>query len=54
MTIQIHIPDNAIKQDEITDSKDILNLIDSGFYYMARVSSYHNLEKTDITLSIKE
>lgn len=54
MIVQINIPDNAIKQDEITDSKDILNLIDSGFYYMARVSGYYNLEKTDIILSIKE
>lgn len=31
MIVQIDIPDNAIKQDEIVDSKDILNLIDSGF-----------------------
>lgn len=54
MIIQIDIPDDAIKQDEIVDSKDILNLIDSGFYYMARVSGCYNLEKTKIKLSIKE
>lgn len=54
MIIQIDIPDDAIKQDEITDNKDILNLIDSGFYYMARVSGCYNLSKIDIKLSIKE
>lgn len=54
MIVQIDIPDTAIKQDEIIDGKDILNLIDSGFYYMARVSGHYHLSTTEIKLSIKE
>lgn len=54
MIVQINIPDNAIKQDDIIDNNDILNLIDSGFYYMARVSGHYNLERAEIKLSIKE
>ena len=54
MIVQIDIPDDAIKQDDIVDSKDILNIIEGGFYYMASVGSHYHLSTTEIKLSIKE
>lgn len=54
MIVQIDIPDDAIKLDDIDDSKDILNIIEGSFYFMASIGSHHHLRTTEIKLSIKE
>jgi hypothetical protein len=54
MIVQIDIPDDAIKQDRITDNKDILNIIEGGFYFMANIGNHYHLRTTKIKLSIKE
>lgn len=51
MVVQIDIPDDAIKQEDI-ENEDILNAIESSVYYMFRVVGNYHIEDSKIKFSI--
>ena len=52
MIIQIDIPDDAIKQENI-ENEDIVNIIECGIYYMFKDYNKYNIANSDIKVSIK-
>lgn len=53
MTIQIEIPDDAIKQENNVNNINIITLIDFGIHYIFRVALYKHISDSDIKISIK-
>ena len=53
MTIQIEIPDDAIKQEDKVNNTNIIALIDFGIHYIFRVALYNHISDSDIKISIK-
>lgn len=52
MILEVNIPDEAIKADDV-DTEDVINLIESGIRYVARVASNYNIEEAEINISAK-
>ena len=53
MTIQIDIPDDAIKQEVNINNDDIIKIIEFAIYYMFRVAFCYNINNSNIKISIK-
>lgn len=53
MKIQLNIPDSDIEKDGL-DEVSIINLIEGGVRYIARVSGNHNIEASPIKFNIIE
>lgn len=51
MKIQLEIPDSDIEKDGLHEIS-IINLIEGGVRYMARVSGNHNVETSPIKFNI--
>ena len=53
MTIQIDIPDDAIKQEVNINNDDIIKVIEFAIHYMFRVAFCYNISNSNIKISIK-